>query len=120
MSKILWITGNSGSGKSTLAKWLTGYIPNAVWLDADKIRKIGWPELGYSTKDRIENNLRFAALAKELSDQGCTVIVSTICPYADLRNRIREMIDVHFIYLSGGKEPSETYPYEPRGENERP
>ena len=119
---MIWITGNSGSGKTTLAKWIVAHCfkDEVAWLDGDEMRKL-WPDLKWSREDRIENNLRIARLAKLLSDQGLVVVVSTICPYADLRNQIREMVfgNVQFVYLSGGKEPSEQYPYEERRSDER-
>jgi adenylylsulfate kinase len=128
MGKILWCTGNSRSGKSTLAKNMLELVREStcindqmpVWLDGDEIRQV-WPELGFSKEDRIENNMKFARLAKILYKQGFSVIVSTICPYRELRDKIRRFLgknNVQFIYLSGGKEPTIEYPYESRQEGE--
>ena len=116
---ILWITGNSKAGKTTLAKWLLELHPKAVWLDGDIVRTV-WPGLGFSENDRVENNMRVARLADVLNKQGHTIIVSTICPFASLRNKIRELIgkDVNFVYLSGGKPVTEEYPYEERQKSE--
>ncbi len=68
--------------------------------------------LGFSKRDRINNNLRIAGLAKELQSQGFEVVVSTICPYKDLRRQVKEITNCRFIYLDGGKEPDEKYVYE--------
>ena len=104
---ITWITGQRGSGKSTLAKRMR---KNEVWLDGDMVREI-WPGLTLSEEDRRENNLRTARLAKELEDQGFDVIVSTICPYKDLRDQVRQITKCKFVYLDGGKEGADC-PYE--------
>ena len=114
---IYWITGNSGAGKTFLAKIMNDGRRDTVILDGDYIRQI-WPDLRFSKEDRTENNLRVARLAKMLSMQGVTVIVSTICPYVELRKQIKEITKCKFIYLSGGKEPTEEYPYEQRSVEE--
>ena len=113
--KVIWITGNSGAGKTELARMLLKLNPNSIWLDGDMVRRV-WPELTLSKQDRIDNNLRVARLCLELVDQGFMVVVSTICPYIALRNKIRKMLPhkVMFVYLSGGKKPSRLYPYEPK------
>lgn len=114
---ILWITGNSGSGKSTLAKTLKRQRAYNVWLDGDALRKV-YPGLGLSKEDRWEHNMRMARIAKLLNEQENDVVLSSICPYRELRDAIRRIIPVQFVFLSGGHEPSEEYPYEPRQPDE--
>lgn len=104
---ITWITGNSGSGKTTLAKKMQH---QEVILDGDMMRGV-WHDLGLSKEDRWEHNLRIARLAKALEEQDFDVIVSTICPYRDLREEVRKITNCRFIYLEGGKSGVE-YPYE--------
>jgi adenylylsulfate kinase len=104
---ITWITGNSGSGKTTLANRMRKH---EVVLDGDAMRAV-WPGLGFSKHDREEQNLRVARLAKTLEQQGFDVIVATICPYKDLRERVRAITGCRFIYLEGGREGVQ-YPYE--------
>jgi adenylylsulfate kinase-like enzyme len=106
---ITWITGNSGAGKTWLARQLQR--PGVVWLDGDDVRGI-WPQLGFSREDRWENNLRTARLAKLLESQGYDVVVSTICPYRDLRVEIGRLTRCKFIYVTGGEPASDEYPYE--------
>jgi len=96
---IWWIYGESGSGKTTLAKKLQG-----IHLDADEIRPAISEDLGYSPADRRKNNLRIARLAKLLSDQGHDVIVSTICPYEDLRDQVYYICKCRFIKVEGKHE----------------
>ena len=103
---IWWITGNTGSGKTTLAKKMTGTIV----LDGDELRNC-W-SLGFSKEDRWEQNMRAARLAKMLEKQGYDVVVSTICPYKDLRKEVQVITGCRFIYLDGGKETTKEYPYE--------
>ncbi len=102
---ITWIYGNSKAGKTTLAK----KIVCDVWLDGDIMRQC-W-KLGFTKEDRIENNMRFAIIAKALSDRGLDVVVSTICPYREQREEIKKMTGCRFVYLEGGLE-GENYPFE--------
>lgn len=104
---ITWITGNSKSGKTFLANRMR---KNEIILDGDALRAV-WPGLGFTIKDRWEQNCRAARLAVMLEAQGFDVIVATICPYTELRNQIKEMTNCRFIYLEGG-ETGEDYPYE--------
>lgn len=108
-SKIFWIFGNSGSGKTTLAKQMQSNF-NAVILDGDDLRTV-W-KLGLEKADREEQNFRAARMAMILKKQGFNVIVSTICPYNDLRQRISEMCNPEWIYLPGGHESTREYPFE--------
>lgn len=107
---ITWITGNSGAGKTTLARALAAGRHNALILDGDEMRAV-WPGLGLSKQDRIEHNLRVARLAKNLESQGAEVIVSTICPYRDLRAEVKKITGCRFVYVEGGK-TGKDYPYE--------
>jgi adenylylsulfate kinase len=105
---ITWITGNSQSGKTTLAKKLIS-IDGGILLDGDEMRSI-W-KLNFTQKDRYTHNIRVAKLAKILENQGYNIIVSTICPYIDLRKTVKEITNCRFIQLDGGKK-GKNYPYE--------
>jgi len=102
------LTGNSKSGKTTLAKKLIG--KNCIHLDGDILRNI-WKDIDLSEEGRREQGLRTARLAKELENQGYTVIVSVIAPYESLRKEIQTITDCKFIYIEGGK-TGKDYPYE--------
>jgi len=104
---ILWITGNSGSGKTTLAKEIQSTYNNWIILDGDEVRQSVSKGLNLSQSDRIENNLRTYKLAQTLEKQGFNVVVASIAPY----QKARDMIDVKWVYLPGGKSGKE-YPYE--------
>lgn len=103
---IWWITGNTGAGKTTLAK----KMKEVIILDGDELRQC-W-NLGFNKKDRWEQNIRAARLARMIEKQGYDVVVSTICPYKGLRKEVQTITNCKFVYLDGGKEPTEEYPYE--------
>ncbi len=96
---ITWITGESGSGKTTLAHKLTDN--RTILLDGDTMRATITKDLGFSKKDRIENNLRIARLANELDKQGFDVTVSTICPYDELKQQVYWICKCRFIKIDG-------------------
>ena len=104
---IWWITGNTGAGKSTLAKRIAG----AVVLDGDELRTV-WTDLDLSDAGRCEQNLRAARLAAILSAQGHDVVVSTICPYRELRKRVKDICGCRFVYVPGGAAADAEHPYE--------
>ena len=109
MNTVLWICGNTRAGKTWLARDIVREY-GGIHLDGDEMR--GCWTLSYDEDSRYENNLRVARIAKVIACQGYDVIVSTICPYRALRMMIDEILDVEWIELLGGKEPSEKYPYE--------
>lgn len=96
---ITWITGESGSGKTTLAKKLIK-LDGGIHLDGDQMRTC-W-KLGFTLKDRAENNLRIAKIARILSNQGFNVIISTICPTEFLKLKVKLMTNCRMIRLDGG------------------
>ena len=95
--KVIWMTGLSGSGKSTiaqeLAKTLVGRTNLVRILDGDKLRSTICKDLGFSEADRKENIRRAADLAKQLFNAGNTVIAALISPYAEDRQKVREMFE---------------------------
>lgn len=108
---IIWITGNSGAGKTTLfEKWFN--TPDTIHLDGDQMRRSISSDLSLSREDREQNCLRIAKLAFQLSRQGFDVVVCVIAPYESLRKVIQEVCGCTFIYITGGRKPSEEYPYE--------
>lgn len=94
-SMVIWLTGLSGAGKSTIAqgleKNLTSLdIPVRV-LDGDILRASLNKDLGFSKEDRIENIRRTALMAKSLLDSRGVVIVALISPYAEGRQKARQL-----------------------------
>jgi adenylylsulfate kinase-like enzyme len=111
--QVWWFHGNSGSGKTNLALQMD--LKDKIVLDADDLREV-WPGLGWSEKDRREQNYRLARLARLLWIQGKNVVVASICPYADQRREIREKIlpEVKWVYVNSpaSKPSSKEYPFE--------
>lgn len=102
----LWFTGLSGSGKSTVAnaveKALVAMGKHTMILDGDNVRMGLNKNLGFTEKDRVENIRRIAEVAKLMNDAGLIVIVAAISPFAEDRDRARDIIgDVYKeIYVS--------------------
>lgn len=112
--KVIWFYGNSGAGKTTAADKMSGCVRLDGAIARKRWVKEGRP-LGFSAEDRIENNRRIAALAKETADNGTDVVVSTICPYRSLRKEISELIpDITWCEVHSRREhaTTEEYPFE--------
>jgi len=75
--KIL-IMGLPGSGKTTLAKLLVPMF-NAVWLNADEVRKKA-DDWDFSEEGRKRQSLRMWSFAEEAVDANRTVVADFICP----------------------------------------
>ena len=60
--------------------------------------------------------MRVARLARVLERQGFVVVVSTICPYRELRRKVKEITGCLMICLVGGEPPGEERPFEPPGD----
>ena len=105
---VTWIYGQSGAGKTNLAKKMR---KTEILLDGDDLRSV-WTDLDLTREGRYLQNMRIAKLARLFDLQGFDVIVATICPYRDLRSDIYDITKCKFIYVSGGKETSDEYPFE--------
>jgi len=84
---LVWITGLPGSGKTTLANAVykkIGLVIPAIHIDGDHFRAIMGNDLGHSMKDRLENAYRITRLNKHLTDQGITVICSTVSLFREI------------------------------------
>jgi bifunctional enzyme CysN/CysC len=92
----VWMTGLSGSGKSTLAKAVERTLfdehVSVYFLDGDNLRVGLNRGLGFSSEDRSENLRRAAEVAKLMNQAGITVICAFISPYAEDRQRCREVV----------------------------
>ena len=75
--KIL-IMGLPGSGKTTLAKLLAPMF-NAIWLNADEVRKEA-SDWDFSEQGRIRQANRMNTLAKEAIANNRIVVADFVCP----------------------------------------
>lgn len=100
----VWLTGLSGAGKSTIARTTERLlnqlgIPCCV-LDGDEVRLGLSADLGLSREDRREQARRVAHVAATLADSGVIPIVALVSPYAEDRERARQIHNVagvHFV-----------------------
>lgn len=112
---ITWMTGNSQSGKTTLAEALKIKFESngksVIILDGDKIRNSYNEPLGFSKQDRWNHNINVAKMAVKKSKDYDLIIVAIICPYKQLRKKVKKICKCKFIYLEGGLS-GDNYPYD--------
>ena len=80
--KIL-IMGLPGSGKTTLAQKIVPML-NAVWLNADKVRKEA-NDWDFSKEGRKRQANRMKQLAQEAVDNNRVVVADFVCPTEQTR-----------------------------------
>jgi len=76
--KKILVMGLPGSGKTTLAEKLVP-LYNAVWLNADKVRKEA-DDWDFSLEGRVRQADRMKTLAQKAIDDGRNVVADFICP----------------------------------------
>jgi adenylyl-sulfate kinase len=93
---VFWLYGLSGAGKSTLAMATASALHAAghptVILDGDHLRSGMCNDLGFSSKDRLENVRRTAEMAKLLCEQGFIVLVALMTPQENMRQLARTIV----------------------------
>ena len=100
---MIWITGLANSGKTTLAKSIEKELrkkfDNIVHLDGDEIRKV-FNDNSYTSSSRKKLAYCYSKLCKVLSDQGLTVIMSTISMFDEVREWNRKNNKKYFeVYI---------------------
>lgn len=101
---VVWITGLAGSGKTTLGKRLAAELRAqgraVVHVDGDGVRALMGSDLGYGTRDRVDNAYRIARLCKFLQGEGVLVVCSTMSLYPEIWRHNRESLDPYLqVYL---------------------
>src|SRR5437588_10587527 len=93
----LWFTGLSGAGKSTIAELVGAELEKnehkVEYLDGDIVRTHLSKGLGFSKEDRDTNVERIGWVASRLTRHGAAVVVSAISPYAEARQKARELVE---------------------------
>jgi bifunctional enzyme CysN/CysC len=91
----VWLTGLPAAGKTTLSiaieRELLTRGHHAYKLDGDEIRRELCRDLGFDRASRAENVRRVAHIARMLADAGVITVVALISPYAEDRQRAREL-----------------------------
>lgn len=99
----LWFTGLSGAGKTTISQRVGEHLrqqgKKVEILDGDIVRQHLTRDLGFSKVDRDENIYRIGFVAHLLCRNGVYVLVAAISPYADARQKVREMIGRNFLEI---------------------
>ena len=91
----VWFTGLPGAGKTTIATALEARLVGsgrcAYRLDGDNLRHGLCAHLGFSKSDRETNVGRVGEMARLFADAGTVAIVALVSPYADCREKVREL-----------------------------
>jgi len=103
LTKVFWLFGRSGAGKTTLGVKLRDGLANrsipVVYLDGDEMRASLCADLGFKPEARLENHRRIAEVARLLAEQGLNVVVSTMAPQYQLRDRVLEILGDKLVWL---------------------
>jgi adenylyl-sulfate kinase len=101
---VLWFTGLSGSGKTTLARRVSAELArrgvHAEELDGDEVRQHLSRGLGFSRDARDENVRRIGFVAGVVERCGACAVVSTISPYAVMRDEIKRKLGTFVLVFT--------------------
>ena len=98
--KIL-IMGLPGSGKTNLAKRLVMMF-NAVWLNADEVRKEA-DDWDFTSEGRKRQALRMWTLAEQAIEANRTVVADFVCPTEETRKQFDADYTVWMDTIKEGK-----------------
>ena len=98
---IILIMGLPGSGKTTLAKKLKPMF-NAVWLNADEIRK-EVNDWDFSEQGRMKQSIRMKIQATKAKSENRNVIADFICPTEQTRKEFNADYTIWVDTIKEGK-----------------
>ena len=103
MTKVFWLFGRCGAGKTTLARRLHRALQDrnipVFFLDADEVRPILCPDLGFTPEARLENHRRIAAAARVAAEQGLNVVAATMAPQHCQRDIVAQMLNGRLVWI---------------------
>lgn len=116
---MFWLFGRSGAGKTTLANLLcrelrAGNRP-VVFIDGDLARSGLSSDLGFTPGSRTENHRRVAEMARLVSEQGITVVVATMAPEYEQRDRVRQVLGDRMVWVHVEAPLEECLKRDPKG-----
>ena len=106
--------GLPGSGKTTLAKNLVPMF-NAVWLNADEVRKEA-DDWDFSKEGRIRQANRMNTLAQEAVDNNRVVVADFICPTESTRQNFKADYTIWMDTIEVGRFEDTNTLFEPPSE----
>ena len=106
--------GLPGSGKTTLAKNLVPMF-NAVWLNADEVRKEA-DDWDFSTEGRMRQANRMNTLAQEAVDNNRVVVADFICPTESTRQNFKADYTIWMDTITVGRFEDTNTLFEPPSE----
>ncbi len=93
---VIWLTGLPAAGKSTLAMLLVNLLrakrKRVELLEGEAVRAQFSPTLGFLAEDRNAHVARIATMADLLARKGVFVVVATVSPFREARDRARHAI----------------------------
>ena len=107
-NRVIWITGLSGAGKTTLARHLVAQFrdrgQSSILLDGDELREVfgatAVNSINHGRQGRLALAFQYAHLCRVISEQGFTVIISTISLFREIHEWNRNNLPGYFeIYL---------------------
>ena len=111
---IYWFIGQPSHGKTTLAKEFKKELDQigeiSIHIDGDDLRRIfgnSYNKENFTKEYRIEQTERLQRFVSHIADQRITVIVSTVNPYREVRDKFRysreDVVEI-FVHRSGKTE----------------
>ena len=103
--------GLPGSGKTTLAKHLVPMF-NAVWLNADEVRKEA-DDWDFTHEGRLRQANRMKTLAQEAVDANRVVVADFVCPTENTRKDFQADYTIWMDTIKEGKFEDTNKMFEP-------